>query len=319
MRQFSVLLCVGLSLLIGACAAPQHHAKTTGMTEPERRDAPFNPEKVERLRVLLVGDSGHPGDDINKVRRAMMAEEKDVIVALGDLAYPNVPECPDGRAEGEAKKTLDWKLGDALGGLGAPVLLVMGNHDVPRNVSGSAQEACLVDYAAQRDDFVLPDTTYVVDYGVAILAVTNTQVIRDVDGQKVAKALKGHQGWRVGLAHHVYKTYRDKTGENIVRPWLKKHGIDIDVWGNGHAHILQMGSYDGVVAITSGTASLKRVKPSCPPDCGPGETFGSSEAGYAVAEFTPTTLTVTFKNASGKVLHTWTGTKEALRATRLGQ
>jgi len=316
MRHIFITVFVAVALFNGACASDHLVQSKPALATPERRDAPFKPEAKERLRVLLVGDTGHPGDDIVNVRRAMMTETKDVIVALGDLAYPYVPECPNGRAEGDAKKILDWKLGDALGGLGAPVLLVMGNHDVPRGVSGSAQEACLIDYAAQRDDFVLPDTTHVVDYGVAILAVTNTQVLRDEDGQKIAKALSGHEGWKVGLAHHVYKTYRDKKQEDIVRPWLKRNGIDVDVWGNGHAHILQMGVYDGILAVTSGTASLKRDKPTCPPHCGEGETFGSSEAGYAVADFTATSLTVTFKNASGKTLHTWTSSKDALRAKK---
>jgi predicted phosphodiesterase len=311
MGSFIPVAILVVSLILPACASSNRSVEST-VVKPERRGQPFKPEHKDVLRVLLVGDTGHPGDDIKRVRRAMLAEKKDVIVALGDLAYPMVPECPNGRAEGEAKKQLDWKLGEALGGLGAPVLLVMGNHDIPRNVSGSAHEACLVDYAAQHPDFVLPDTTHVVDYGVATLAIANTQNLRDEDGQKIAQALRESKGWRIGLAHHVYKTYRDKTNEDMVRPWLKKHGIELDVWGNGHAHVLQLGLYGGVVAVTSGTASRKREKPTCPPSCGEGELFGSSEAGYALMELSAETISVAFKNADGKELHRWSSSRKTL-------
>lgn len=279
--------------------------------EPSRRDAPFEPVKTTHLRLILVGDTGHPSEDMTRVRRAIKAEKKDAIVALGDLVYPLMPACPTGVADGEALKELDAKLGGALSGLGAPVFLVVGNHDIPRGVSKSAREACLIDYAAQRDDLVLPRLSHAVDFGVAILGIANTQNPQDAEAKRLASALRSHRGWRIGVGHHVYKTHRDKVTEDVVRPWLRRHQIPVDIWANGHAHLLQLGLYDGVVAITSGTASLRRTLKTCPPACGPGEIFGASDAGYALLELWPDRLQVTFKNHEGTTLHRWNHTRPA--------
>lgn len=278
----------------------------TAKVKPAHRDAPFKPQPVTKLRLVLIGDTGSPGPILDRVKAAVKAERKDAVLVLGDLVYPFAPKCPSGEVKGQAKRILENKVGAALNDLGAPVLLMLGNHDAPYGVSQSPSEACLIDYAAQIPQLIFPGATYVVDYGVATMAITNTMHLTAADGRRVASVLKKARGWRLGFGHHVYRTYRDKGSQDVVRPWVKRHGIPLDLWGNGHAHILQFGVYDDVAAVTSGTAALPRKKATCPPACGKGELFGASVPGYAVVELTTTTMRVEFKDTGGQVLYSWT-------------
>ena len=86
MRRFFFLCSIAWMVASTACASSPEPVSEPALAEPERRDLPFEPQTTDRLRVLLVGDTGHPSEDVQRVRRAMLKEEKDVIVALGDLA-----------------------------------------------------------------------------------------------------------------------------------------------------------------------------------------------------------------------------------------
>jgi predicted phosphodiesterase len=301
-KMNTVRMVVLLGLLFGGCGPKQ--------VLPAHRDRPFTPPKTNHLRLVLIGDTGEPGPVLDEVRQAVKREKKDAVVVLGDLVYPLTPSCPDGKVTGQALHIMDAKVGKALSDLGAPVLLLLGNHDNPKRLAHSPRAACLMDYAASKPELVLPSETYLVDYGVAILAITNTTYPTAADGAAIAQALNNHKGWRVGFGHHVWKTYRDKDSENKVRPWVKKHRIPLDLWANGHAHLLQFGIYDSVAALTSGTGSRPRVRPSCPGRCGAGELFGSSKPGYAILELTPTQMKVVFKDTKGASIFSWTKTRK---------
>ncbi len=276
---------------------------------PAHRDAAPAPRPTDHLRLVLIGDAGELTPDLERLRPALIREPKDAVVVLGDIVHPRAPACPSGALTQEARALLDRHVAATIGGLGAPTYLVVGNHDVRHGRAASPEEACLVAYAAERDELVFPGAFYTADYGVAKLAFTDTVNPTDAQGKALAQAFRGATGWRVAFGHHTFKTYRDKEHQDYVRPWLKRAGVRPDLWVNGHAHLLQFGVYDGVPALTSGSAALARGRASCPPACGPGELFGSSQPGYAVLDLTPTRMRVVFKDARGEELYRWEKTR----------
>ena len=273
--------------------------------EPEARDLPPKFPTRDQVTLLVLGDTGQPGPEMEAIRRAVSQEKKDAIVVLGDLIYPIAPRCPDGKLHRDAKQILDERTGGLLRGLGAPVLLLLGNHDVGTYGRDPEREACLIAYAAGEPDLVLPDVSYSVDFGVLQLNIINTNALDVVQGRDIHESWKGHDGWRVIAGHHVYRTYYDKTHENIVAPWLKTNGLKPDLYMNGHAHILQFGIYDGIAAVTSGATAMTRERPTCPPDCGAGQKFGVSNAGYALVHFDASRIRVVFKDTQRKELFRW--------------
>jgi predicted phosphodiesterase len=277
--------------------------------EPPPHDLPLEVKPTTHYRVLLIGDTGLQNDHMDAVRAAVQAETKDVIVALGDIVYPEAPPCPNLRLTPSATKILDHAAGATLLGLGAPVLLVLGNHDVKHGTRDPAREACILHYAATKSELVMSDLTWVVDAGVVTLVGLNTNALDDAQASMAARALEASKGWTVFLGHHVLKTYHDKVTENVVRPWLARHKLSPDLFANAHAHLHQLGVYDGVVAVTSGATALPRARPSCPPDCGSGQLFGSSKPGYALLDFTARRVEISFHDTGGTVLHRWTHEK----------
>ena len=273
--------------------------------EPEARDSKPSVPPKEKVTLLVLGDTGEPGPEMEAIRRAVSQEKKDAIVVLGDLIYPVGPRCPDGKLHTEAKRILDERTGGLLRGLGAPVYLLLGNHDVGGFGRSPEREACLIAYAAGEPDLILPDLSYEVDFGVLKLNIINTNALDVMQGRDVHSSWNGYDGWRVIAGHHVYRTYYDKVNENIVAPWFKLNSLKPDLYLNGHAHILQFGVYDGIPALTSGATAKTRERPLCPPTCGTGQRFGSSDPGYALVTFDRSTMRVVFKDTKRKTLFKW--------------
>jgi len=307
---------LGLALAVAvtpACRRDRAPAVVTSTTAQPARPVPRKPDPPaalrwaprRRVRVVLVGDTGKPGPARRAVMRAIRRETKDVVVDLGDLVYPWAPRCPGGKATGENLRLLEERLGGPLGRLGAPVLLVLGNHDLRHARRAPLRVACLRDFAKRYPSLVFPANTYSVDLGVALLSVINTNDLTAADGERVAREEAAHRGWRILLGHHVLRTYHDKEDQDYLRPWMRRHGIRPDLYANGHAHLLQFGVYDGIPAVTSGTGSKLRHRDSCPPHCGRGEMWGLSRNGYAVLDLDATSVRVTFKDGAGKPLWSW--------------
>ncbi len=173
-----------------------------------------------------------------------------------------------------------------------------------------ASEACFLDYAAKHDDLVMPSLNYMVDLGVALVAVTNTNALSDIPMKEIKAAFEKHPGWTIMAGHHVLRTYHDKTREDFMLPILRDHKIKPDLYANGHAHFLQYGNYEGITAATIGAGAKLRVRPECPPHCGPGQSWGASVQGYAVVTLSPHSMTVEFKDRFGKTLWQASQTKE---------
>jgi hypothetical protein len=113
------------------------------------------------------------------------------------------------------------------------------------------------------------------------------------------------QDWAIVAGHHVYKTACDKVGDDFVAGRLVEQEITPDLYVNGHAHILQMGVFGGVPAVTSGSGSKLREFPGCEPTDTEGVLWGESTYGYAVLDITPQTLRVSFKDIAGQELYCW--------------
>lgn len=263
--------------------------------------APPGPESV--LRILIIGDTGYPGDEIERVRAAVKRANKDVVVVAGDLVYPGAPACTPGAIGREDKRLLDERLGAILGDLGAPTLLVLGNHDVLGARRDPAREACLLHYVTRHESLVMPSLTYVADLGVAVVAAINTNALDDAQGAMAREAFEGTSGWRLLLGHHTLKTYHDKETQDWVRPWLAGNRVTPDIYINGHAHVMQFGIYGGLPAITSGATAKTRERPACPGACGAGQEFGASTPGYAMLELEGDQATLTFHDVDGIELY----------------
>lgn len=304
LRRAALTLALLVAVASAACRPPAEAAPVSEVA-PARYDAPLTFAPKDRVRIVLIGDTGYPGPEIEAVHRAVAAETKDLIVVLGDLVYPAAPRCPTGALTADVRELLDRKVGAALKGLGAPVLLALGNHDVNHVARDPERTACLLAYAEAEPELFMPARAYTVDLGLAMLAVLDSNDLDDAQGELARAAFKGHSGWKLMAAHHVLKTYRDKASEDSVRPWLAAQRLAPDAWLNGHAHLLQFGVYGGIAAVTSGATAVTRERAACPPDCGEGELFGASKDGYAVLEVTASRLAVTFKDTAGSTLFSW--------------
>jgi len=268
-------------------------------------------------RIVLIGDTGMPGPIVDRWRNALSKKDEDAIVVLGDLVYEQAPPCPKGVPDLTARRLLDSHLAKALEGLGSPVLLALGNHDTSWVEGDPAREKCIMAFVKPRAGLELPAPYYAADLGVAVLVVLNSNALDDAQAELVKRVFAAAKPGvrKIIAAHHVLKTYHDKIGEDLVAPWLKKHGLVPDLWVNGHAHVLQLGVYDGILAVTSGTGALPRERPACkrsdPTDltrsddgCGPGQLFGSSLPGYAVLDIdAERRFTITFEDADGNELY----------------
>ena len=303
---------------------------------PVHQDPMPSVQRVEELTLILFGDMGQPGTLRDQVLEQIRTEPKDYIIALGDLIYPHPPPCPTGEVLEQDKAFYQERVAGGLQNLGAPVLAVLGNHAYyrgkrsyideffpfvrsPREIGHDDQgrvidpAACMVDFLGQLPDVHLPALDYGLDFGVAQLAFVDTNHLDDPAQAVVEKTFAPKDGWKILLGHHVLKTYHNKEQEDYVRPWLTQHGIKPDLYANGHAHFLQFGIYNDIPAVTSGSGSKLRERPVCPPNCGEGQIWGESQAGYAILEVSPETLRVRFKNSDGQELYQWEETRE-LRA-----
>lgn len=292
---------------------------------------------VASTRLLLVGDTGAvrgelPGDPARcdpdeaalvisadcraRLQGAMAAAQPDAVLALGDLVYFSGPSCPPAGLTEPARATLDRVLGDYLGGLGAPVLLALGNHDLAQRASKPASLRCYVDYAAAHPTVELPERTWLARLDDALVVVLDTN--RPPRGplvDELAAAIDAHRaahadGWVVFAGHHPYRTWRDNGARpQKMRRWVRRTGLVPDLFAQGHAHFLQHVVLDGVPAVTSGAGAKAYRIAACREGegrCGEGERFSWPSWGYVVAHLSDEALRLDFHDVSGGLLWSWT-------------
>lgn len=312
-----IIACAAVSFSVAsftsvACATAVAKPQSSGIAErsgqppeasPKPTDPPLTSETRDRVRIVLLGDTGMPNAKMRAVAEAIEKVEKDYVLLAGDIVYPDAPPCPSGDLSEPAREVLDRSLGDFLAPFGAPVLLLIGNHDVGHRKTDPAREACILRYAAEKESLHLPGLSWSFDLGVVTIVGLNTNNLDDAQADLSRRVLDDAKGWRLLAGHHVYKTYQDKANERIVRPWVKKHKLKPDMYLNAHAHLHQFGIYDGVLAVTSGATALPRERPTCPGTCGRGQRFGSSEPGFALLDFTADSVSLTFYDTNGATLY----------------
>ncbi len=316
------------SLSLAACFGPPQ------TTLPELVDIV---PATDVVRLVFIGDTGDlrggrdgrpdacdPGGGYvidahcrERVREAIAAEGADAIVALGDLVYANGPVCPEEGLTDKARDTLDGVLGRYLGGLGAPVLLVLGNHDLHQRPGHPGALRCYLDYAEEHPDVVLPERNYVARLGPVLLPVFDTNrapegtlldAFHDVIDDHRASV---DEAWVLLAGHHPIRTYRDNgTAPEAMRRWFGESGLEAHAWFSGHAHFQQLVVVDDIPQVTTGAGSRALSVAACGPDgsgtCGPGERWSGSDMwGYAVATVSADTLHVAFKDLDGQTMYAW--------------
>ena len=304
----------------------------SGYRTPAHQDPLPTVTPTDELTLVLIGDTGKNSPQRGRVLKQIRSETKDYVIALGDLVYPHPPPCPNGEVLEQDRTFYKEQVADGLENLGAPVLAILGNHAYyrgkrnylysifpfipsPRKVGDNHEggvvdpAACMVDYLGELPDVHLPALDYGLDFGVAQLAFIDTNHLDAEAAKVVRETFNSNESWNILLGHHVLKTYHDKEREDYVRPWLAENSFTPDLYANGHAHVLQFGIYQEIPAITSGTGAKLRHRKTCPPDCGEGQLWGESQAGYAILTITRERLEVVFKNDKGNELYTWSKTR----------
>ena len=328
-RLVGLFAAAGVAYAVGAVLLYQSHSRRV---RPAHVDTPPTTKATKSLRLVLLGDTGMPGAQRDAVRKQVLAETKDAIVALGDVIHPHPPPCRTGAIESQDLGFYERRVAHGLEGLRAPVYAILGDRAYSRDKrswlssvypmvpstlelgdSGDGRvvdpAACMVDFLGRRPQIHLPGLDYSLDFGVVHIAFVDTNHLDERATQVVDDAFAQGRGWKLLMGHHVLKTYHDKANENDVAPWLSSLKVQPDLYANGHAHLLQFGVYNGVPAVTSGAASKLRHRPACPPDCGKDQLFGVSAPGYAILEVEPQRLTVIFKDDVGAERYRWSRTR----------
>ncbi len=297
-----------------------------GTAQPELPE-PLVFDTGPTARFVTIGDSGIVGTTVGDCdpatveslippacRDALWAsirdEQPDIVFALGDLVYDFGPTCPDG-LDDETRLRLDELVGDLQVAVDAPLVLAIGNHDVGGSTTGrEAAERCYRDYAAERPGVFFPERNFIVRTGPATVAVLDTnRTLGSALAAEIAAAVDAEEApWTFFAAHHVWKTYDDKVGEDHGPRWAEAIGVVPEVWLNGHAHLLQQGTYDGVLAVTSGASAKLRATTACggTGDAAPcdreGLEFTIQRYGYAVVDVRAAALSVVFRDVTGATL-----------------
>jgi 3',5'-cyclic AMP phosphodiesterase CpdA len=285
----------------------------------------------DSIRVILIGDTGqlpvegnpHKMSPLQRdlLRQSLESEKATAILDLGDLFYLSGPKCRPKASPEDSGKVLDAHLYDHVGGLNTPVFLVLGNHDVgpigehlKKMIFGpssgrrhAARERCYRLQDSLHEEIIFPSASYGVDLGPARMAVLHTSAPqKHWADEEIADFLEQDPNdWTLVAGHHVLRTGCDKTTEDVVEPWLDEHGLKPDLYANGHAHILQMGVFDEIPAVTSGSGSKMREFPGCDPTDTEGVLWGRSAYGYAVLDVDRESMQVQFKDIEGNELYCW--------------
>ena len=178
---------LALLLSLTACSAGQ-------VVLPVKIHIPASPTHAT---FVLMGDTGTFDDDSDAAcepearskklsascRNDMLASVRDehpnAVIILGDLVYELGPLCPRGELSAAAEKTLDRVVGRIAEEVKAPVVLVLGNHDVWHSPAGLLEaETCYREYAQrfsrEKGWIVFPERNFVVDVGPATLVGLDT-------------------------------------------------------------------------------------------------------------------------------------------------
>lgn len=266
------------------------------------------------LRFAAVGDVGSGSPAMPRVAEAVARTcgERgcDLVALLGDNLYPAGMESDDDpRFEA-------WVIGP-YERAGAPVVVVLGNHDYgdSRQTAVARRE---LDWVARTRRGVLPAPYYAIAAGPADVVVADTSRVFWGDPAQVAwvdDALARAEGrWRVVLGHHTWRSDGPHGNAGAYEgvpgiPWSSGAGVSrlldgvvcgrADLYVGGHDHSLQLlGAPCGGHIVVSGTGA----RGTSLPGRGNAPLFATTAPGFAWFELGERGRVVFF-DADGAVLH----------------
>ena len=130
----------------GALFLYQSHSRAI---KPAHVDALPPVKKVKTLRLILMGDTGLPGKQRDAVRKQVLAERKDAVIALGDLVYPYPPPCETGAINPQDLPFYEQRVAHSSEGLRSTGLCCLGESRI------SPRQALLVELSFPYGPFDL--------------------------------------------------------------------------------------------------------------------------------------------------------------------
>jgi tartrate-resistant acid phosphatase type 5 len=294
---------VHVALLWLGCSQDQ---VSTGLAPPPALREP------DKLRLLALGDAGKGNDGQRQVAagaRALCAREGcDLVVLLGDNLYPKGMESPD-------DPRIDRVITEMYADIGAPIYLVLGNHDYG---SGRDKERARwqVAWAREQKDVVMPSQAWRTDAGPARLIGLDTNAVMQFGGDFQQRWLReqltsSDAVWNVVFGHHPYRSDGPHGNAGSYEgtqelPMLSGSPLrtlfdeelcgQADLYLSGHEHVRELISYCETQLVISGAgASATRIV-----DRGNDPWFARASLGMAWLELGPDSGVVRFADANGQ-------------------
>ncbi|MEO0601192.1 MAG: metallophosphoesterase [Myxococcota bacterium] len=273
------------------------------------------------VRFVALGDAGKANATQRQVGKAAVAycarRGCDFVVLLGDLVYPrgfDAPDDPDAEA----------RIVDPYAAAGVPILAVPGNHDYAHG-SDRQRVEWLLDWAARRDDVVLPGHAWRARVGdVHLVGLDTADAIRFgaepqlgwLEATLASMEAEERRPWIVAFGHHPRWSNGPHGNAGTYEgwsniPWMSGTAVQrlleplesrAQLYLAGHDHSRQLIDQNAMVQIVSGAGA------SATPIVDRGNTprFARATAGFVWVEIGVETATIEFVSESGEVESTAT-------------
>lgn len=276
-----------------------------GVAIPPELDDP------DTVRFLALGDAGNGSATQRRVAagaaRACAELGCDLVVLLGDNLYPRGMESPD-------DPRADARIAEMYADTGAPVYLVLGNHDYAHG-RDRERAGWQVAWAGARDGVESPANAWVTDAGPVRFVALDTNAAFQFGASFQAGWLheqlaRSTRRWNVVFGHHPYKSngkhgnagaYDDAWFVPLANGAGLRELFDDELCGAadlylcGHDHNRQLLETCGVSLVVSGGGG--GATPIV--DRGNDTRFASGAPGAAWFELTPTGGRVVFVDQDG--------------------
>ncbi|MEZ4240125.1 MAG: metallophosphoesterase [Myxococcota bacterium] len=224
----------------------------------------------DRVRFVALGDAGKGNKGQARVAagvaKACAERGCDLVVLLGDNLYPRGMEADD-------DPHADERIAQMYAPVGAPVYLVLGNHDYAHGRSRAAA-ARQIAWAGRTPGVELPANAWVGDFGPARVVGLDTNAVfqfgEDFQARWLREQLDASDApWKVVLGHHPFRS--DGPHGNAGRydgtrwvPWVSGSALrtlfdgslcGADLYLAGHDHTRQLLEACGTDLVVSGTGA----------------------------------------------------------------
>lgn len=275
------------------------------------------PAPPDAVRVAFVADVG-PSSSGRAILRAIAAEDPDLVIVGGDLAY----------AHGDARVWDAWLDEASAFARDRPFMVVPGNHEHRCAREDHSLYPCDVERVAYVERFVMPgnERYYTIDWGPVRFVGLDTEAYSepvfwdetdpDAQGHFAREALAARpDAWVVPFFHRAPWTSGEHHGsDTAVRDALAPlfDATDVPLVLAGHEHLyerthpLRGGARadDGVVYVTAGGGGAELYAFA---DARPEwSAFRAAEHSFVILDATPTRLAVRALRADGSVLDAFT-------------